>query len=131
MGVIRKVHMPTEWCAGMVVVPKGNDKVRICVDVTKLNKSVCREHHILFSVEQTLAQLQGAKVCTKLDANSGFWQIKLSEKSAPLTTFITPMRRFCFNRLPFGITFAPEFYQKRMFHILSGLPGVVCMIDNI
>ena len=131
LGVIRKVDTPTKCCAGMVVVPKGNDKVHICVDLTKLNKSMCRERHILPSVEQTLAQLQGAKVFTKLDANSGFWQIKLSEKSAPLTTFITPMGRFCFNHLPFGITCAPEFYQKRMFHILSGLPGVVCMIDDI
>ena len=131
LGVIRKVDMPTEWCAGMVVVPKGNNKVRICVDLTKLNKSVCRERHILPSVEQTLAQLKGAKVFTKLDANSGFWQIKLSEKSALLTTFITPMGRYCFNRLPFGITSAPEFYQKKISHILSGLPGVVCMIDDI
>ena len=131
LGVIRKVDSPTEWCAGMVVVPKGNNKVRICVDLTRLNKNVRRERHILPSVEQTLAQLKGAKTFTKLDANSGFWQIKLSEKSALLTTFITPVGRFCFNRLPFGITSAPEFYQKRMSHILSGLPGVVCMIDDI
>ena len=131
LGVIQRVDTPTEWCAGMVVVPKGNNKVRICVDLTMLNKNVCRERHILPSVEQTLAQLQGAKMFTKLDANSGFWQIKLSEKSALLTTFITPVGRFCFNRLPFGITSAPEFYQKRMSHILSGLPGVVCMIDDI
>ena len=130
LGAIQTVDTPIEWCAGMVVVPKGNDKVRICVDLTKLNKSVCREHHILSSVEQTLAQLQGAKVFTKLDVNSGFWQIKLSEKSAPHTTFIAPMVRFCFNRLPFGITSVPEFYQKRMSHILSGLPGVVCCVHD-
>ena len=27
LGVIRKVDIPTGWCAGMVVVPKGNNKV--------------------------------------------------------------------------------------------------------
>ena len=74
LGVIRKVEEPTEWCAGMVVVLKANGKVRICVDLTKLNQNVCRERHILPSVEQTLAQLQGARMFTKLDANSGFWQ---------------------------------------------------------
>ena len=51
LGVISKVTTPTEWCAGMVVVPKPNGMVRICVDLTKLNKSVCRERHILPSVE--------------------------------------------------------------------------------
>ena len=34
MGVITRVDVPTEWCAGMVVVPKSEDHVRICVDHT-------------------------------------------------------------------------------------------------
>ena len=32
-GVITKISEPTEWCAGMVVVPKANGNVRICVDL--------------------------------------------------------------------------------------------------
>ena len=87
MGVIVKVTDPTEWCAGMVVVPKQNDKVRICVDLTRLNESVERERHILPAVDQTLAQLAGAKIFSKLDANSGFWQVPLSTESTHLTTF--------------------------------------------
>ena len=122
---------PTDWCAGMVVVPKANGDVRICVDLTKLNECVHRERHILPSVELTLAQLGEAKVFSKLDANSGFWQVKLAAESSKLTTFITPFGRFRFNRLPFGITSAPEYYQKKMSSILAGTPGVVCMIDDI
>ena len=33
LGVISKIDEPTDWCAGMVVVPKANGDVRICVDV--------------------------------------------------------------------------------------------------
>ena len=131
MGVISKVDEPTDWCAGLVVVPKSNGQVRICVDLTKLNESVCRERHLLPSVEQILAQLEGAKVFSKLDANSGFWQIELAPESAKLTTFISPFGRFCFNRLPFGITSAPDHFQKRMSSILAGLDGVVCLIDGV
>ena len=40
LGVIEKIEEPTEWCAGLVVVPKQNGKVRICVDLTKLNENV-------------------------------------------------------------------------------------------
>jgi len=72
MGVITKVTEPTEWCAGMVVVPKPSGKVRICVDLTKLNANLCREQHVLPSVETILAQLGDAKYFSKLDANSGF-----------------------------------------------------------
>ena len=131
MGVITKINEPTEWCAGIVAVPKPNNKIRICMDLTKLNESVCRERHILPSVNHTLAQLSGATVFSKLDANSGFWQINLVEESRRLTTFITPFGRYYFNRLPFGITSAPEYFQRNMSQILEGLDGVVCMMDDI
>ena len=96
LGVIEKVEQPTDWCSGMVVVPKANGKVRICVDLTRLNRSVQCERHILPSVEHTLAQIGGAKIFTKLDANSGFWQVELSPESSLLTSFITQFGRFCF-----------------------------------
>ena len=131
LGVISRIETPTDWCAGMVVVPKSNKRVRICVDLTKLNENVRRERHPLPAVEQTLAQVAGARVFSKLDANSGFWQIPLSEVSAPLTTFITPFGRYYFNRLPFGITSAPEHFQRRMQAILHGLEGVVCLMDDV
>ena len=131
LGVISRVEEPSEWCAGMVVVPKANGRVRICVDLTKLNENVCRERHPLPAVEQTLAQIAGAQFFSKLDANSGFWQIQLSPDSALLTTFVTPFGRYCFNRLPFGITSAPEHFQRRMSAMLHDLDGVVCLMDDI
>ena len=94
-----------------VVVPKRGGKVRICVDLTKLNESVCRERHIFPSVEQTLAQIGGTKHFTKLNAKLGYWQIKLDPESAKLTTFSTPFGRLYFNWLSFGITSAPEHFQ--------------------
>jgi hypothetical protein len=45
---------------------KPNGTIRICIDLTKLNLCVCRERHPLPAVEQTLAQLAGAQVFTKL-----------------------------------------------------------------
>ena len=77
--IISKVEGPQTGAQGMVMVPKPNKKVRICVDLTHLNKCVRRERYILPSVDHTLAQLSNAKVFSKLDANSGFWQIELSK----------------------------------------------------
>ena len=62
LGVISKVEQPTDWCAPMVVVPKSQDDVRICVDLTKLNESVRRERYEMPSVDYTLGQLAGAKI---------------------------------------------------------------------
>ena len=130
-GIIRKVDEPTDWCAGMVIVPKPNGSLRICGDFTRLNECVRRERHILPSVEHLLAGIQGAKLFSKLDANSGFHQIPLDEASQVFTTFITPQGRYCYRRLPFGISSAPEYFQKRMMEVLDGLSGVICMIDDI
>ena len=131
LGVISPVEEPTPWCAAMVVVPKDSGAVRICVDLKPLNESVLREVHPMPKVDTTLALLSDAKVFSKLDANSGFWQIPLAEKSRLLTTFITPYGRFCFNKLPFGISSAPEIFQRRMNEGLSGLPGVLCHVDDV
>ena len=131
LGVISRVDKPTPWCAGMVVVPKSNGSVRICVDLKALNQSVLREIHPIPRVDEILAQLAGATYFTKLDANSGFWQIPLSSESKLLTTFLTPCGRYCFNQLPFGISSAPELFQKKINSLLTGLEGVLCLVDDV
>ena len=131
MRVISKVTGPSEWCAGMVVVPKRSGDVRICVDLKPLNESVLREPHPILKVDDTLALLSRAVYFSKLDANSGFWQIPLSESSKPLTTFITPFGHYKFNKLPFGVSCAPELFQHRMNRILEGMEGVVVLMDDV
>ena len=128
MGVISKVNEPTQWCAGMVVVPEKSGEVRICICLKALNNNVPREVHPIPKVDETLAQLAGANIFSKLDANSGFWQIPLSDDSRLLTTFVTP--NGCY-KLPFGISSAPELFQKRMQSILEGLKGVLCHMDDV
>ena len=131
LNVIRPVDIPTEWCFGLTIAFKADGKIRMCVDLTMLNKGVQRELYPLPRVSDMLAQLSVGQLFSKLDANSGFWQIVLEENSQLLTTFLTPWGRFCYNRMPFGISSAPEFFQKSMEKILHGLEGVICMMDDI
>jgi len=37
LGIISKVDVPTPCCAGMVVVPKKDKTIRICVNLKPLN----------------------------------------------------------------------------------------------
>ncbi len=66
LGVKAPIKEATEWCSGVVVVPKPNGKIRICVELTHLNNNVCRERHILPAVDETLAKLPCATVFSKL-----------------------------------------------------------------
>ena len=121
--VIEPVDEPSDCCAPMVVVPKPNENLRLCMDLTNLNEGVHRELYVMKKVEETLRSISIGTVFSKLDANSGFHQ--------KLTTFITPFGRFLLRRLPYGISSAPEYFQKRMEKELTGLQGVLCHIDDI
>ena len=129
--IIRPITTPTDWCAPIVVVPKSNGKIRLCIDFTKLNESVKRENYPLPTTDQLLAQLDGATLFTKLDCVNGFHQIELDEKSQELTTFITPFGRYCYKRMPFGISSGPEVFHREMSHLLSGIQGVIVDIDDV
>ena len=83
------------------------------------------------SVDESLAKLGNSKTFSKLDANSGFWQLTLDEESRLLTTFVTPSGRYCFNRLPFGISSAAEIFQRTLSRILEDLDSTICQMDDI
>lgn len=129
-GVLRKVDEPTEWCAGMVPVWKPSGKVRICVDQTKLNRCVRRERYGMPTVDNIQGLLIGAAVLSKIDANLGFNQVKLSRENELLTTFITPFGRYRFQRLLFGITSAPEYFPNRISQILEGILCAVYLMND-
>ncbi|XP_042345404.1 uncharacterized protein K02A2.6-like [Plectropomus leopardus] len=130
-GVIKEVTEPTEWCAPMVPVPKRTADVRICVDLKRLNMAVKRERFVLPTIDDILPRLAESRVFSLLDAASGFWQIPLERETAKLTTFITPTGRYFFKRLPFGISSAPEIFQREMSVLFRGQNGVEVYMDDI
>lgn len=103
----------------------------MCVDLTRLNDSVLREQYTLPAIDQMLARMTGARLFSKLDCNSGFYQMPLLAESQLLTTFTTPFGRYCYQRLPFGLCSASEVYQRKLCDLLEGLDGVLCLIDDV
>ncbi len=60
--IIIPVTEPTEWCAPIVVAPKkGTDRIRMCVDLSKLNKFVRRERYPPTTPAQVVADIQQTK----------------------------------------------------------------------
>ena len=50
-GIIERVTEPKEWCAPMVSVQKSNGKLRICVDLRRLNSAVKDSRFVLPTLE--------------------------------------------------------------------------------
>ncbi|XP_033731758.1 uncharacterized protein K02A2.6-like [Pecten maximus] len=131
INVIQKIDKPVEWVNSLVVVHKPNGKLRVCLDPRNLNKFIKREHYKLPTREEIMSRFEGATIFSKLDAASGFWQIQLEDESADLCTFITPFGRYRFNRLPFGISSAPEIYHRIIHNLFQDIPGVDTSMDDI
>ena len=133
-GIIAPVTVPTDWCAPIVVAPKKNsDKIRLCVDLSRLNRYVKRERYQSPTPAQAVADIasENARIFTKLDALKGYHQCPLDETSQLLTTFITPFGRFKFLRAPYGISSISEHYNRRMDEAFSGLSGYRRIVDDV
>ena len=131
LGVIEAVEGPTGWVSPLVVVPKDNGEVRLCVDMRRANEAVIRERHPMPSIKELLQNLNGARVFSKVDLNLGFHQCELDETSRGITTFSTPWGLYRYRRLMFGVASAPEVYQHTLRKALVGLEGVQNYSDDI
>ena len=85
--IIAYVTKPTPLISSMVVVPKKNGTIRICLNPKDLNKAILREHFPLPTIEDIATFLHGVKLFNILDVSKAFWHVSLNESSSFLTTF--------------------------------------------
>ena len=108
----------------IVVTPKPTGKLRVCLDPKPLNKTMKRSRYPMPTLDDILPQLSRAKVFSLADVRNGFWHVNMDEYSLKLTAFGTPYGRYVWNRMPFGITPAPEVFQMKLHQCLGGLEGI-------
>lgn len=130
MGIIEKITEPSPAVSPIVIVKKEN-KIRICLDPTELNKYVKRRHYPLKTVEEVAANIRDSKFFSKLDCEKGFWQVEVTERTSKYLSFATPWGRYKYLRLPFGISSAPEIFSEIMNKILEGMSNVEIAMDDI
>lgn len=129
--IIEPVNGPSDWISPLVPVLKGDGDVRICVDMRRANLAIIREKYPLPTMEQLIPKFRNAKMFSKLDLKNSFHQLELSEDSRHITTFICSHGLFRYKRLMFGISCAPECFQKNLERLLLQCEGVVNFIDDI
>jgi len=130
--IITKVENPDGWISNLVIVEKPNGKIRICLDPRDLNKVIKRPKDVLIpTVDELTEKLCNKHYFTVLDLKDGFWHVKLDDKSSKLCTFSTPFGCYKFNRLPFGLNMAPEYFQKINSENFGDIEGVTIYFDDV
>lgn len=131
--IISRSKFPgSAWVSPLLAIRKPNGEIRLCVDLTEVNKAVRRSFsHPMPTLRQMIDFSKGKNVFAKIDLRKAFYHITLHEKSRYLTTFKSPDGYFYFNRMPFGLNVAPEVFQSLLEGILTHLKNVKVYLDDI
>lgn len=132
LGVIEPAS--SSWNNPLVVVPKSNGKLRICLDSRALNKVTIRDSYPLPQINRILSRIRCSKYISSIDLKDAYWQIGLSEASKSKTAFTIPgVGFFMFSRLPFGLSNSAQVLCKLMDKILGVdlEPFVFVYLDDI
>ena len=125
--MIEKADGPTPWVSPIVVVPeKGQNKIRICIDMTAANKAIKRKRHPTPTLNELKTILSGVNVFSKLDLN----QLELAEESRYITTFATHLGLYRYKSL-FCVNSSSEIFQEGISQALAGIKGAINISDDI
>lgn len=130
LDIIEKVEGPTPWVSPVVVVPKKSG-VRLCVDMRAANKAIKREKHPMPTIDDLIADLNGATVFSKLDMTNAYHQLELDESCRYITTFATHLGLRRYKRLLFGVNAASEIFQNAIAELLQDIQGARNLSDDI
>ena len=102
----------------VLFVKKPGGGIRFCVDYRRLNAIIKKNRYPISLIEETLAQLEGAKYFTKINIRQAFYQIRMFEDSKKLTTFLTRFGTFKYLVMPFELCNGPASWQHFINNIL-------------
>ena len=131
LGIIEPVEGPAPWVNPVVIVPKSNGEIRLCIDMRQANQAIMRRRYPIPTVDEVLHTMNGSKVFSKLDLKWGYHRLELSPESREITTFATPDGLFRYKRLLFGVCSASEQYQHKIASVLAGIEGAENISDDI
>ena len=129
--IVEEVDGPTPWVNPVVIIPKADGDIRLCIDMRRANEAILRGSHPIPTVDELLHSMNGSRVFSKLDLKWGYHQLELSQESCQITTFVTHKGLYRYKRLLFGVSSASELYQHEISTALAGIEGVDNISDDI
>jgi hypothetical protein len=131
-GFIEEVHHPV-WLANLVIVPKANGKLWMCIDYTSLNKACPKDPYPLPRIDQIVDSTSGCNLLSFLDAYSSFHQIEMSRQDRKHTAFVTVDGLYCYVVMPYSLKNALPTFVRAMSNTFGDLirDRVEVYVDDI
>ena len=122
---------PAPWVSNAVLTPKPDGSIRVTLDARNVNKAILSSNQPIPKHEDIKAKLAGAKVFSKMDLKSAFWQIELDEDSRYLTVFHANGKLYRYTRLTMGLTPSQGELGVALKPIFGNIEGVHVIHDDI
>jgi hypothetical protein len=90
-----------------VVVPRNNDKLKICVDFKKFNKATIKDPYPLPFSDEVLNTIIRYEAYSFIDGFSSYHQIFIALENRYKTTFVTNWGAFVWMVMQFGVKNGP------------------------
>ena len=122
-------HSP--WVSNLVIAPKDDGGIRITLDAKNVNKALRSSNFPIPRQEDIKAKLSGAKIFSKLDLKSAFWQLELDEEARDLTVFHSGGKLYRYKRLVMGLKPSQGELNAALQPLFAHLPQVHVIHDDI
>ncbi|GFX66889.1 retrovirus-related Pol polyprotein from transposon 297 [Trichonephila clavipes] len=125
-NIIEECESP--YAAPVVLVPKSNGTVRLCIYYRKLNANTIPDKYPLPLMDVLLHDAKSTAFMSTLDLKSGYHQVEVNPADQDKTAFVCPFGTFRYKRMHFGLRNAPETFQRLMDQFRNGLPNVNILV---
>ena len=113
------------------MVPKDDSGKRLCVDFRALHAIIRTYVWPMPRVKDIFAKLGKAKFFTTLDLRLGYHHIALNDDAIKKTAFVTPLGKYKYLKVQFGLAPAPAYFQNLINKGLSRLHFTLAYLDDV
>jgi len=134
----KKLIRPSKshWSCAAFYVNNAPEKERgvprLVINYKPLNKALQWICYPIPNERDLLNRLYAAKIFSKFDIKSGFWQIQIAEHDRYKIAFTVPFGHYEWNVMPFGLKNAPSEFQNIMNDIFTPYTAfIIVYIDDV
>ena len=109
---IRRVN--AIWFQGrLFTVPKkGTNKLRVILDLSRLNKFIHCDKFRMLTVSQVHTLLPQNAYAISIDLTDAYWHVPIARQFTPYLGFRLGNRKYAFQSMPFGLNIVPKVFTK-------------------
>ena len=121
------------WGAPVLFAKKKDNILRLCIDYRKLNRVTIKNRYPLSRIDDLFDQLRGARVYSKIDVRTGYYQLRVRDTDIPKAEFRTRYGHFELTVMPFGLKNALAAFMDLMHRVFQPYLDqfVLVFVDDI